>query len=136
MADCVRCVQEATGGWVDQVAGSAAVFVQVARQSALIQALQRASNFCDASCLAAMVVLLNRAGYLQNHSMTRGLQAPPPVCEYIVDEHTVPERAVAVAFMLALKMDEEALDRCIEKALWSTPAPCPACLPACLCDEA
>lgn len=28
------------------------------------------------------------------------------------------DMAVAVAFMLTLKMDEEALDRCIEKTLW------------------
>jgi hypothetical protein len=28
------------------------------------------------------------------------------------------EIAVAISFMMTLKMDEEALDRCIEKALW------------------
>jgi len=32
--------------------------------------------------------------------------------------------AVAVAFMLTLKMDEEALDRCIEKNLWCKPHNC------------
>jgi hypothetical protein len=28
------------------------------------------------------------------------------------------DQSLAAAFMLTLKMDEEALDRCIEKALW------------------
>jgi len=32
--------------------------------------------------------------------------------------------AIAVAFMLTLKMDEEALDRCIEKTLWCMPHYC------------
>jgi hypothetical protein len=29
--------------------------------------------------------------------------------------------AISVAFMLTLKMDEEVLDRCIEKTLWCMP---------------
>ena len=61
----------------------------------------RVSTFCDGYCLAVIVELMRRGGCLSTLS---------PAAHF--------DQSLAAAFMLTLKMDEEALDRCIEKALW------------------
>ena len=74
------------------------------QHSKLFQLLLRASPFMDRYTIAAIFVLLHRSGL-----SSAGLS---PLTSHALDI------AVAIAFMLTLKMDEEALDRCIEKALW------------------
>ena len=72
------------------------------QHSKLFQLLLRASPFMDLYTIAAIFVLLHRSGL-----SSAGLS---PLTSHALDI------AVAIAFMLTLKMDEEALDRCIENA--------------------
>ena len=72
------------------------------QHSKLFQLLLRASPFMDRYTIAAIFVLLHRSGL-----SSAGLF---PLTSHALDI------AVAIAFMLTLKMDEEALDRCIENA--------------------
>jgi hypothetical protein len=74
------------------------------RHSKLFSLLLHASPFMDRYTIAAIFVLLHRSGL-----SSAGLS---PLRSHALDI------GVAIAFMLTLKMDEEALDRFIEKALW------------------
>jgi hypothetical protein len=78
------------------------VFLDLANASKLFSLLKRVSAFFDGYCLAAVIELMRRGGCLSSSTPT-----------VLFDER------LAIAFMLTLKMDEEAMDRCIEKALWS-----------------
>ena len=81
---------------------SICAFVEFIKKSRLFGALLQASSFCDAHCIASILVLLHRGGW--------NLEA----YDNISSRDDV---GVAVAFMLTLKMDDESLDRCVEKAL-------------------
>jgi hypothetical protein len=74
------------------------------QHSKLFHLLLRASPFMDGYTIAAIYVLLQRSGLSSAGSST-------------LTTHAL-DTAVAIAFMLTLKMDEEALDRCLEKGLW------------------
>ena len=95
---CFRIEQVPT---VEVLAQAVRVFSDLSSSSRLFQLLMRVSNFCDGYCLAAIVELMRRGGCLSTLSLAAHF-----------------DQSLAAAFMLTLKMDEEALDRCIEKALW------------------
>ena len=81
-------------------------FLELASSSKLFALLLRASTFFDGMAIASVFVLLFRAGILS--TMPVGVR-----------DRKEREVAVAIAFMLTLKIDEEALDRCVEKLLWN-----------------
>ena len=81
-------------------------FLELASSSKLFALLLRTSSFFDGMAIASVFMLLFRAGILS--TMPVG-----------VGDRKEREIAVAIAFMLTLKIDEEALDRCVEKLLWN-----------------
>jgi hypothetical protein len=77
-------------------------FLDLVSSSKLFRLLLGASSMMDGLCIASIAALLQRGGYLSS----------------VPSDHRHRETAIGVAFMLSLKIDDEALDRCIERLLW------------------